>query len=215
VVEPGFLKHSEGDVGAVAKVYRCHGATVLLDVLVIPGATVVIVARQLLEQLVVTDQLAEVVHENPGTLAVDQEHTEATVGLEYGLELANVGGGGNHDLAANRNGELDDLPELVRRAREDDETPGVGPLELGPDEPLDSVEVGAGRRLTVQTSACPPQEQVELLFHVPATGVPSTIDIEVAASHLGARGPELGQCSDLLLVDDGQEALSSVADPES
>ena len=119
VLERLLLEHVERDVGRVAEVGGGQRVDVAGHVALVAVAAGVVVAGQLVEQVAVVDQLAELEHEHAGPLLVDEQHAEALELLGHRLELRHRRRLVDHHPAAHRHRQRDDLPEVVGRAGED------------------------------------------------------------------------------------------------
>ena len=169
-------------------------------------ASGVVVARPLVEQLRVVHQLAEVEHQDAGSLAVGQQHGESVEALRHRLELADRGRVVDHHPAAHRDRQRDHLPEVMGRAGEDGQPAGGGPVDAAAHVVLDALEVACHRGRAVRPGSGRSQDPLELVLAVgPATQTPP-VHIEVATGHRGVLPPEPGQLTNGSFGDHGHSA---------
>jgi hypothetical protein len=98
---------------------------VVAHMILLPVASIVVVARQLIETLALVDELTELEHEETGALPVGQQHREPLVLIDHPLELTDVRGVVHGQVVVHRYGQLDHAPEVVRAAREDRQSSGA------------------------------------------------------------------------------------------
>jgi hypothetical protein len=107
-----LLVHREGGLGGMAHVLARQVVDVMLDTATGQMAAGVVVTGQLLEELRMLDQLAELEDEDPRVLLVDQEHTDRLGVLQQELELVDRGSMADQHLVPDGHRQLDHLEQL-------------------------------------------------------------------------------------------------------
>ncbi len=203
VLEPLVLEHAERHVGGVAQMLAGSGRHVVASLVLGVAVVVVVAPGQPVEQSGRLDQLAQLEHEHPGALAIDEEDPEALVLVDHLLELAHARGVIDHHLASDGHGQLDHSPELVRRAREHGEPPGARAVEAPLDVLLDPAQIAGHRGSTVLAGAGHPQQPVELSNHVLVADPAGPVDVEIERRHRCELPSEARELTHLLLGDGG------------
>lgn len=82
----------------------------VVDMVAVPVATVVLVARQCVEAFLGSDHLTHLYHQHPGSLTVGQQDREASVLLTQELQLSQLRALVDHQLVPHRHRQGDHLP---------------------------------------------------------------------------------------------------------
>ena len=180
VLEAAGLVQVEGRLRGAAQVLVGQLLDVGVGGAALALAAGVPVARQLVDQLGALDDDTLVEHEEPGPLAVGEEHTDRLVLAQHGLELADGGCVVDHDLGAHGHRELDDLPEVARRAGEDGQAAGGLAVDPAAHVRLDPLQVVVDGAVAVGPLARIPEHGVELVLDVLVADEPTSVDVEVA-----------------------------------
>ena len=167
------------------------------------------VARQLVDQLGALDHDPLLEHEEPGPLAIGEQDADRLVLAQHGLELADRGRVVDDDLRAHRDGQLDDLPEVARRAGEDGQAAGGLAVDAPADVRLDALEVVVDGAVAVGPLARVPEHRVELVLDVLVADQATSVDVEVARGDRRLVPPDPRELPDGVFGDEGHSTSRS------
>jgi hypothetical protein len=203
VLEALRLPQVERSTSGVPEVLVGELFDVVLRRAALAQATQVVVARQLVDQLGALDQAAQREDEQSCSLLVGEQHADGLVLLHDRLELAHRGCVVDHHLRADRDGQLDHLPEVGRRAREDRQAAGLAAVDPSAHERLDLAEVVVHGPMAVGSLSSPPEHPVELVLDVLMADQASPVHVEVARRDRCDISPDPCKLSDGGFGEDG------------
>jgi len=203
VLEAPRLPQVEGGPGCMAQVLVGQLLDVVLGRAPLAQTTEVVVAGQLVDELGALHEAAQREHEQPRSLLVGEQHADGLVLLHHGLELTHRRRVVDHDLRAHRHGQLDHLPEVGRRAREDRQAARLAAVEPGAHERLDLAEVVVHGSMAVRSLSSPPEHPVELVLDILVTDQASPVHVEVARRDRCDISPDPCKLSDGGFGEDG------------
>jgi hypothetical protein len=125
MVQGPLLVQPEGDLCGSTDMLLRNGRSVVSDVITPPVTSIVVVARQLVEQLAPVAKFVGLKYENPRPLTIGYQHPVSPVALDDRLQLPHTRRLVHGQLVANRNRKLDDLEEVVWCAGEQGQASNV------------------------------------------------------------------------------------------
>jgi hypothetical protein len=141
VVKGPVLMNVERHLRGPLDVLLGNGSGVIAQVVTVPVAPIVVVARQFVEQLAAVLESPLLEDQHPRPLAIDQQHAETLMALEDGLELYDVRCLVDDQLVADRYTEVDGLEEALGHTAEQGQPSRLGSVEPAFDIRLEPAEI--------------------------------------------------------------------------